>query len=477
MNKKHNSMNNVSRAPIDGESSTKSQAQTYRQRLRRAFDFRNNTLEATSRTVIPTLLASLAISAWASDGRDTPVPAVYKKEPTPAHTRTVKVPGKKGFEPGKISEVAVKGPGVKLNMPQVFAPNFQASPFDSRQNKKIDNLVDEFNKIIKDSPDSTVVINIDGFSSDESEKDSNNGNLNLGINSDNNDKLALQRARLVEKRLSSKLPESEKISIKVTGNERQLSDDEIFKIDSIAKHHGESREDLIKAFNAGAIKLNRSENNLLNNLLVADRGADVTSIINSKQKPDTDNCDEILHEVQYPATYQKVTFPGKPGFSLNILPLIIPPLPRRKRKKRQAEFRRDQVKLPKELLDIPKKRTFRFPLPLKIIVPLVLFFPWVSNSSKEEKKVITRTDCVKVETYKPAQKSLWLNNLPIAVYRLINGRSNWNKQLLLSNEITEPYDYPQTITTVKEHERIFVDENNHIIGRQDIPENKEYRQN
>jgi len=452
-----------------------SQTPTYMQRFMHALDFRNNTFEAVSRTLLPTVIASIAISAYASSGESTPLPPVYKQEPTPSHTHTAIKPGGQFLEPGKISETTVRGPGAELEFPQVFASDFQASAFNDKQSVELETLSKKFTRILQKSPDAKLHIRVDGFSSDESASDSVKGDLNLGAISEKNNALALQRARLVENFLKSSLPKSSEISIEVTGAERQLSSTEIGLLDTVAKNHGKSRAELIKAFNGSSIELNKKDSILLNSLLVKNRGADITSEIQSKETPQVNTCDAIVHVGQTPDTKVIIHDPENPGFTINLLPLIIPPLPRRRRKEKPQDEPKD---LPVELEPITdtyvpiKPPRFNMPslpkLPLWPILVALLPFPWM-NGSTEEKTVHTHNQCSTTTTYEPARANLWMNLAGVAIYRALSGKNEWNKQVYITGKARMPFDSPSTATTYKEHDIIYVDDKGQIIDLRHVP--------
>jgi hypothetical protein len=466
----------------------------YPQRLREAFDFRNNPLEATARTLLPTVLASLALSAVANEGVDQPIPAVYHKDATPDHIRTIAVPGDQHYEPAHLSTYTVEGPGVSLNFPQAFARDFKAKPFNSAQRSHLNNVAGRFNKVFKDDPNAKVAIRINGRSSDESETESRHGDMNLGKHSPKNHHLALGRAKLADTYLETRLRHKDRIRVAVTGQEVVLDRSEIGDIDTAARDRKLSRSQLIHAFDRNSRNV---DSNTLHDRLSVHRGATISSTVTSKKSPAAGPCDEVVRLVHDPGSETTQVVPGSGGWGIYLLPLLIPPLPRRRRKATDSEAQPEPTPPaadPQEsspmrqstggsgighssrfsrvhdarITELPRLPRPQIPTLLRrslgiAAIAALLPFPWITTDRRHNQTLHGK--CETTEIRPGSSGHIYGNLASIAVYRLLAHKPHWNKQWDTGD--TQFTGGTET-TTTKSHMRYTVNEQGRILQQQYI---------
>lgn len=486
---------------------------TYFERVKDAFNFRENPGEATARTLIPTAAASALLTILNNSGAEVPVPPVYQKDPEPAKEKIVTIPGRQHYVNGKIAKTKEAIPAVDLTFKQAYAPEFQATPLQGSQTGKLDRFAKDVETEYYEGPES-IEIKIKGLSSDESGVEpTSDKDANLGKKSEDNKELALQRAKLVEDYLKDRIlridPEyrfNTEFSFKLTGEEQLLDSKQIETVDDIAKSHDASRKELVDDHNdSKSIKLNKLDARILENYFEKNRGARVTATATYDTTPHVDKCDQVVRVVQEPDQQLKEITPGNDGWGLYFFPLVIPPLPKRRR--RQSRFSMPDFELPsfgtkktpkepEQLTEqpyVPKLRArdlFAFnikkpampPIP-KIKVPTInkptvpeglkkaagvglvlaiLPFPWVTKG-QERKEVSTGNECAAKE-YKPGKtKRIYGNILPLAAYRAIKGRDDWNKQLDMGEQ---QYTLSETTTTTEDFMRYEVDKEGKVLDTQ-----------
>lgn len=307
----------------------------YIDQLTQAFNFRTNPAEALSRTLGATLLVSLALNGVEDSGVNTNIPPVYKAGPIPAHIENEVIKGTSHYVPANASQISETGPSASLVFPQTYAPEFHAAPFGSQQKHRLDGFVEELRGVFRDHPDAKVVVRISGSASDESEVDSTRGDQNLGRPSSHDKHLAEQRAALVATYMQGQLPLKDHVRYTNSGHEVVLPRLIISEVDKVAHDVHLNRDQLLKAYNSGnKLALNQAARTVLRQAFDLNRGAAVSSTITYKTKPFVGPCDEVVRSITDPDKVLAKEIPGKDGWDIHVLPFIIPPMPRWRRKNR-----------------------------------------------------------------------------------------------------------------------------------------------
>lgn len=457
---------------------------SYRSRLKEAFSLRRPELYV--RVGVGTALATAAFNLFMPEADSS---IRLQQEPSPDQETSIQQPEGVTYLPAEMAPVIERGPSVRIDVPQAYASDFNASPLTDVATQQVAEYAAELRAITQNDPSAYVTVRLAGSASDESRIDSFQGDANLGVPSERNVALAHQRAQLAAAALRATTTDDLRISIdEVTGVEAVLAPEEVAMVDHIALAAGLTRQELFAQYNNANLALPEGDMRTMQQLFDMRRGAQIEATVLRDVTPVLGPCDEVVREVVVPSRTVRRTQSGDDGWQIDIIPMVVPPLPRRRRhaeheadenivggavagstprgRHRPEYIRRQQRSV--EVVASPARRRNRYVRrALGVAAAAAALFPWPSWQDQSADVLPTASqDCLETVTEPGSRRDVSVSFPVVDAVDQLTGDHLGPTDVHLFTGVQPT----KTTYTYQEYTRYKVDENGVIVSQEDVPE-------
>lgn len=465
---------------------------SYRSRLKEAFSLRRPELYV--RVGVGTALATAAFNLFMPEANS---PIRLQQEPSLDQETSIQQPEGVTYLPAEMAPVIERGPSVRIDVPQAYASDFNASPLTDVATQQVAEYAAELRAITQNDPSAYVTVRLAGSASDESRIDSFQGDANLGVPSEQNATLAHQRAQLAGAALRATTTGDLRISIdEVTGVEAVLAPEEVAMVDHIALTVGLTRQELLAQYNSANLALSENDRHTMQQLFDVRRGAQIEATVLRDVTPVLGTCDEVVREVVGPSRTARRTQPDDDGWQIDIIPMVVPPLPYRRRhaeneadkrivggiggaatggvvagpaprgRHRPEYIRRQQRGVEAEAS--PARRRNRYVgRALGVAAAAAALFPWPSwRDQPADVLPAASQDCLETVTEPGWRRDVVVSFPVVHVVDQLTGDHLGPTDIHLFTDVQPT----KTTYTYQEYTRYKVDENGVIVSQEDVPE-------